>query len=510
MITKAYLEGEASREAIKEVAGKIGKTIGNTLGPSGRNYFIPSGITNDGATILNNMRFADECKDSLAMAFGEIALRADKEAGDGTTTATVIGTRLAIDVLEKVQDLETPTPGSTPVMQLARQLEEEKDKVIALLEVKAVPTDTLEKLTNVAMTAMEDKEGAKIVAEAIWEGGKNTMPVMEDGCNGKIEKDVINGVKFGFNIASSDMFTHTGRAELENMGVLVVNHAFEQYSEMSGIMSQILQEKSDINGLVIVANNFSIPFTRQATEVGRRSPFKFVLMQRKNVDNDVYEDVAAYVNAGFIDTHPKTGRKLSELTTKDIGRVKKVIAREKEVIFIGGQGEEALTEGDTAYNTRLGKRIRDLEEMLETEKKDKKDIEQRIAILKGGIVTVYVDAQTAAEKYYLKLKVEDAMNSCRSALNEGMVKGGGTQLADIAGELGEDSLMDSALKAPYRRIQQNHGEDLSIDDSVLDSLTVIKSAVKNAVSVVKLLITTEGVIADVQPSMVEELRKVHE
>lgn len=513
-MTKHYKLGEDSRKILIKVSKELRGIVGKTLGPSGRNYFIPTGITNDGRTILENCRYKDPAEDAASLAFNEIAIRTDLDGGDGTTTATVIGTQLTEDLLDKVRDIDTPTPNSIPVMELSRQLDEEKDKVIKLLEDKGQPVDTLEKLEYIALTAMEDTEGAKLVAEAIWEAGKDTFPILENGLNGKIEKDIIDGVSYPFKIANKSFFDDPSRkeAEFQNCAILVVNHAFEEYAELSNFMLSLVKDKPKIGGLVIVANHFSIPFLRHVSEIKKKMGFSIVPVECKNIHNDTYQDLASLVDAHFIDTHPQGSKSISDLVYRDSGLASKVVARDKETIFIGGRGKEAILPiagADGKYKTRVQKRVEDIKADMKKEKnkKEKDHMELRAAALEGGIATIYVDAQTDAKKYYLKLKVQDAMNSCRNALGEGMVRGGGLALKEVAEELGEDSLMYNALIAPYDQIQKNHGETLKIGKNVLDSLTVIKSAIKNAVSVAGILVSVEGIISDEEPSMVESLKE---
>src|SRR3990167_5561141 len=184
---KEYKFGSEAREAIKKVATTIGDTLGKTLGPAGRNYQIPEGITNDGRSILAHIRFPDECEDNVALAFHEVANKTDGEVGDGTTTATVIATELVKDLIDKVPDLDTPIPGQQSVMELSRLLEEEKDRAIELLSKKVIPVTTLEQLEQVAFTAMEDKTIAKQVAETIFKAGKDSFTALDEGFSGKIE-----------------------------------------------------------------------------------------------------------------------------------------------------------------------------------------------------------------------------------------------------------------------------------------------------------------------------------
>jgi len=496
MIKKIYKLGREGREAIKNVSKQVGDILGKTLGPAGRNYFLPSGITNDGRTIVSEIRFEDECEDNVALAFHEMARQTDKDAGDGTTTTMVIGAQLALDCIDRVPDIDTPLGESKSSMELAKELEAEKDKVLEILKSKIIKVESLEDLRKVAYTAMEDKVGADIVAETMWQAGKDAYPILDNGFNGKIETSVVKGITLPFNIATASMFNGVGKVEYSEIPILVANHCFEQYLEIAPFILSMLQSKTKQNGLAIVAKQFSVPFINSVSDAVKRAGFPMVLISG-NFHNDTFGDIAAFCDAKLIDTHPKTGVKIAEAKFNDAGFCKTFIAREKETTFIGGRGLESLVFGKETL-TKVGVRVKEIEKLKETEKdgKERDLMDKRISALLGGIATIYVDAKTVAERYYLKLKVEDAMNSCKGALNDGMVKGGGATLKEIADELGETSLLYNALLKPYDRIIQNNlGKEFDLKE-VYDSYLVVKAAVANAVSVVKVLITIEGIIAN--------------
>lgn len=509
MEKKVYSLGNEAREKIKATAKFIGDTIGKTLGPAGRNYFLPNGITNDGKEIMKQIRFKGECQDQIALAFHEIARQQDKDAGDGTTTAMVIGAKIIEEIIDKIGDIDVPMPNSVSSMEILKRLEDEKDKAISLLENKIEKVEDLEALKKVAFTAMEHKEGADIIAEAIWEGGKNTFPVINEGFNEKIEKEVIKGVSFPLKIAHQSFFNKVNEAEVENALVLVLNHHFEEYAELSNFFSTLLNEQNrknrkNFSSLIIIAKNFSIPFINSVSVVSKGSGAPIIPVSA-DFHEDTFKDIAAFVDAKYIDTHPKTGKKITDISFDDAGFIKKAIIREKESIFIGGRGLERVgMKGDKMINC-VEARIEEIKEALKNEKNNnERDLmEKRIAILSGGITTIYIDAKTLAERHYLKLKAEDTINSCRAALNYGIVKGGGVALKEVAEELNEDSFLYKSLLETYNRIKKNNVGNEVDNSDIYDAYLVNKSAIENAVSVVKILISVEGIIADKEKDLFE-------
>lgn len=512
---KQYKLGTDSRVAIKRVAKDVGDILGKTLGPAGRNYFLPVGITNDGKTILEHIRFANECEDQAALAFHEIARAQDKEVGDGTTTACVVGSELYLSNVDSVADIDTPVYGASSVIDLMEKIDKEKEKAIELLKTKVEKVDTLEALERVAFTSVENEETAKIVAKAMWDAGKDSFPILDEGFNEKVETDVLKGVKYPVVSPYPNM-----QGQYDNVMVLVVNHTFEEYAELSPLMVSLMQTKPTSGTLLLVGKQFSVPFIQKISETNRahadmaamkgQTGFKIILAAHPKIHQDTFEDLASYVDARCVDTHPKTGNKITDLIASDLGYAKKVIIGEKDTAFIGGRGEEALILTHEGSITRLGKRVEELKKQLETEKDatERTSIEKRIAGLLGGIATIYVDAKTAAERYYVKLKVEDAMNSCRAAMNGGMVKGGGVSLKEIAEELGTSSVLYKALKKPYDRIIANNLGQAVHTEGVYDAFEVARAGIENAVSVVKTLLTIEGIIADTDTSAITSLKEL--
>jgi len=261
---------------------------------------------------------------------------------------------------------------------------------------------------------------------------------------------------------------------------------------------------------VIVARQFSISFTAYITEFSKQTKFPIVLVSNEKFTNDEFGDIASFCGANLIDTQPRTGKQIITMTVKDTGSIKKFIARDKITQFIGGSGLDIKDIKNEKIQTRVSERVDEIKEAQKSEK-DKKEIkkmDKRISALLGGVTTIYVGAKTIVDKYYMKLKTENAVNSCIKALEGGMLQGGGLAFKEVADELGESSKLYKTLQAPYERIQQNNmGKEFDLEN-VFDSFLSMKASLENAVSTIGILLTVEGIIADYEPSMVEELSKV--
>lgn len=510
MIKKLYADGSAQNETeqlrpmVKRVARAINEKIGNTLGPGGRNYLTPQGITNDGVSILSEMRFRDEREDSLADCFMEVARRQDEDAGDGTTTATTLATALTPLVLDDVMDINTPLPGMKTVMGIKATLEEELTEALSLLTAQAAPVTTLDELIKVANTAMENHPSSRLIAETVFEVGYNSNIFLEEGYTGTVTQKTVRGVHMPLSIETPAMFTNQTRreAEHEHPLVIVANHVFETYQDLVPFMTGMMkssQNKPTKRPIVIIGKQFSVPFTAQIVSLMRQTQIPFLLLGARGLRDEELMDIAEFLNARYVDTHPKENQTPRQIAFEDAGTCEKILAGPKQTSFTGGDG---VAQG------RVSLRVEELQKLAETETnpEERKLLLRRAAGLQGGVATIYVDAKTAVDRYYLKKKVEDAVNSCKSALEHGTLPGGGLAYLRVAEQLPQDSYLARVLPVIHARVQQNAGGGLEIDpQSVRNAFYTDKVALENAVAVVKIILTLEGVIADVDRSLVDDL-----
>ena len=251
-IKKLYADGSAPRDTdqtrnlVSNVAKQIGSRVGNTLGPGGRNYMTGEGITNDGVSILKEIQFEDERENHIAAAYEEVAMRQDQDAGDGTTTATLLTTELTPLVLADVAPIEMPGIGKT-VMAIKGQLEDELAQALAFLEEEKTPPAgiTITELTHVANTAMEKHPSSNLIAETIHTIGYNSNTPLEEGFNGGITTKIVPGIHMPLKIETGAMFTNPSRKEAlhEDPIIIVANHVFEAYSDLSNFFTTMIEAK---------------------------------------------------------------------------------------------------------------------------------------------------------------------------------------------------------------------------------------------------------------------------
>jgi len=507
-IKKLYADGSApkdtdqTRPMVIRVAEQIATRIGNTIGPGGRNYMTPDGITNDGVSILDHMRFSDEREDSIADAFQEVARRQDTDAGDGTTTATLLTCALTPLVLNDVSDINVPMPGGKTVMDIKKTLEEELTEALTHLETLKNEDVTLDELKKVAYTAMESHPSSDLIAETIFEVGYNSNTSIKEGFSGKVEATVVPGIHMPLKIETPSMYTNPTRKEatLDNPVIIVANHVFEAVSDLSQFLSTMVANKEKPSPIVIIGKHFSVQFTAQIVAMSRQSGLRILLLNANGLRDDEFKDIAEYVDAKYYDTHPKEGDSITTMTYQDAGEAEQLIAGPVQTSLTGGRG---------IVSGRVSSRIADLQELASKEQipLERDLLLRRAAGLDGGVATLYVDAKTAVDRYYLKKKVEDTVNSCKAAMEYGTLAGGGVALMGVAKEMDAESYLFQALQVIHDRVQKNAGGNLAIGDDVRDSYHTVKSALENAVAVVKILTTMEGVIADPDRSFVDDLNQ---
>lgn len=510
MIKKIVVTGDEARGRIFRGVELIGKIVGATLGPAGRNAIIyrkykPPLITNDGVSIARHTYMEDEIEDLGAQTIVEAAMKTNEQAGDGTTTSVVLAVALVKECFERINGDEVLGP-KTNSMALKRDIENAKNKAVQSLISMSRPLEPGD-LKSIISTSLENLEYGEKIAEMIEAVGKDGYISVEDNWATQygVETEVILGMKFLGKYASPYMMTNARKeAVWEDAPILVTNHRIESVEQLKPLFEEL--NKQQVRKLVVIGgysegvDAFSKPFITIlansiiAAQSGKPGILSILAIKAPSLTSPELEDVAAYVNAKFVDK--STGWKLKDVMVSHLGGAKKIVVNESDTIITGGNGI-------------ADQRIAILQEQLDTEKDQmfKEKLKRRIASLSSGIGVIRVGAMTESESGYLKLKIEDAVAAAKAAIEEGVVPGGGLALKEVAEQLGEDNILYKVLQEPYNKIQENAGQPFEISPEVLDPVKVTRLALLNAVSAAGILITTETGISERRKSLWDELEK---
>jgi chaperonin GroEL len=477
---KIIKTGSEAREALRSGINKVADCVKVTLGPSGKNAVlgrrdITPIITNDGVSIARSIELEDEIEEQGAMIVKEASSLTDNEAGDGTTTTTVILQSLINDVFEQIKDSDSLLNTKKDTIKIKKEIDLLCEDVIQRLKKKSRKISQKE-IYDVALISAEYPWVAEILEKVFKEVGVDGYISVEEA--NKTSYEIFKGIELQAGY-TSDYFVNNEKQEcvIENPSILISNSKFEDLISVAEIVKTMAEKEE--KGLVIVAPEFSKEVLSRFISTKVSTGFYIVAIKLPTFDkDDILKDLAVVTEARMLDKNLK-----DKPSYQHLGKVDRVIISESKSIFIGGKGD----------TTERKKELKQEIENCESEF-DKDKIEQRLSHLSGGFAVIKIGSTSQSEKTYFVLKVEDAVNAVRNALKDGVVKGGGVALKEISEEM-EDNLLSKALKAPYNQIQENYGGGLEITDSVLDPLTTISTAVKSACSLAGMVLTTEVVIA---------------
>ena len=516
---EALLESGARKKILAGV-NKAYNAVKLTLGPEGRNALLPRTfnrgprITNDGITILENIQPKDEYERIALEAYKEGSKKTNELKGDGTTTTAVIAGSLVNQIFGELSHEEIPTvslvgqkPKRKGVRALRLEMIEEKNKVIEEIKKVAKPIKTLADLEKIAIVSIgkEDEATAKSVAKMVWELGHDEKGYVEhhidvtEGYKGEVETETIVGMRFPSKVAHREFTNRKERFEMEanELPILITNYKFDNALQAIAILNHLKVPKIAI---------FSPEFSNKVLAsfiASRQNGAEIYPIKCPALRTEQMEDLAVYTGATVIDKDKE--RKLESITTADLGYAEKIVVKDTEnredAVLWGGRGEKVKRGSGTLITERqdmLKKQI--LESRNEV---TKLSLERRIANLHSAVGVIRVGSSTSAEGLFIKLKVEDGVNACKSALKDGYVRGGGLCLKEIAEKLPE-SILTNALKAPYEQIQKNAGGSLEIGKDIIDPAGVVIAEVEHGVSVASILITTDILIPESRERSVYE------
>ena len=514
-----------ARDSVLKGVDVLADAVKVTLGPKGRNVVLDKGygspvIVNDGVSIAKEIELEDTFANMGAKLIYEVANNTNDTAGDGTTTATVLAQSIVHKGLEAVEK------GANPVF-LKDGIDMASKKVAEVLLSKAKKIDSASDIASVASISSGSKEIGQIISDAMEKVGKSGVINVDESKGFDTSLEVTEGLKYDKGYISPYMVSDREKmaVEMENPLVLVTDQKISTIQDVLGILEQIVQQNK---ALLIIADDIENEVISTLVVNKLRGTFNVVATKAPGFgDNqkDQLADIAVLTGATVISKD--LGMQLKDMKMSDLGTCKKVIVEKDSTTLIEGAGsKEAFKE-----------RIVELESLLEktTSDYDKKKLHERIAKLSNGVAVIKVGATTEAEMKDKKLRIEDALNATRAAIEEGIIIGGGACLADISKEVRDELRSDvvdvqkginivlDSLTAPLYQIAENAGYDgdeivkqqlnekmnIGFDakngkwvdmfkEGIVDPCKVTRSALLNAASVSGLLITTEAAVGTIK------------
>jgi chaperonin GroEL len=512
---------EDARRAMLRGVDILADAVKVTLGPRGRNVVLEKKfgsplITNDGVTIAKEIELEDAFENMGAQLVKEVATKTNDVAGDGTTTATVLAQALIREGLKNV------TAGANPIG-LRRGIEKAVKAAVEEIKRIATPISGKESIANVASISAGDEEIGQQIAEAMEKVGKDGVITVEESKGFTTEVEVVEGMQFDRGYISPYMVTDPDKMEavLDEPYILITDKKIGNIQEILPVLERVVQSgrsllivAEDVEGealATLVVNKLRGTFTAVAVKAPGFGD------RRKAMLQDI-----AILTGGQVITE-ELGLELKSTTVDQLGRARQVRVSKENTIIVDGFGEKANIEA----------RVNQIKAQLEetTSEFDKEKLQERLAKLAGGVAVIKVGAATETELKEKKLRIEDALNATRAAVEEGIVAGGGTALVNVISALdavkleGDEAtglnIVRAALEAPIRQIAANAGLEGAViverlkkekvgigfnaatgewvnmlEAGIVDPAKVTRSALQNAASVAALFLTTEAVIAD--------------
>ena len=529
-MAKEVLFGEDVKKKLKKGIDTVADAVKVTLGPRGRNVVLDKGyggptITNDGVSIAKEITLEDKFENMGAEIIKEVASKTNDVAGDGTTTATVLTQALVHEGLKQ-------TTMGINSMAVRTGMEHAAEDVVAALKDMATQISSVDEIKQVATISAESAELGEKIAETIDKVGKDGVVTVEESQSFGIETELTEGMQFDKGYVSPYMVTNPERMESEfkDAHILLTDKKISSVQEILPLLEKVAQTGK--KELVIIADD--VEGEALATLVVNKLKGGFSVLAVKapgygDRKKDMLADIATTTGGTVI--MEEVGLKLETVELEQLGKADRVIATKDSTTIVGGGGTK------TSIDDRVGALKAQLDQA--SSKFDKEKLEERIAKLSGGVAVIRVGAATETEMKYLKLKIEDAVNATKAAIEEGIVPGGGSSLAAAAAtvratvekktadmtreEMIGYAIVLDALTAPIKQIAANTGklsgdvivekiasmggnagydaakgemvEDM-IKAGIIDPVKVERSGVQHAVSAAAILLTSEAAIAD--------------
>ncbi|VJN59961.1 chaperone GroEL [Streptococcus pneumoniae] len=510
-----------ARSAMVRGVDILADTVKVTLGPKGRNVVLEKSfgsplITNDGVTIAKEIELEDHFENMGAKLVSEVASKTNDIAGDGTTTATVLTQAIVREGIKNV------TAGANPIG-IRRGIETAVAAAVEALENNAIPVANKEAIAQVAAVSSRSEKVGEYISEAMEKVGKDGVITIEESRGMETELEVVEGMQFDRGYLSQYMVTDSEKmvADLENPYILITDKKISNIQEILPLLESILQSNRP---LLIIADDVDGEALPTLVLNKIRGTFNVVAVKAPGFGDRrkaMLEDIAI-LTGGTVITED-LGLELKDATIEALGQAARVTVDKDSTVIVEGAGNpEAISHRVAVIKSQIE---------TTTSEFDREKLQERLAKLSGGVAVIKVGAATETELKEMKLRIEDALNATRAAVEEGIVAGGGTALANVIPavatlELTGDeatgrNIVLRALEEPVRQIAHNAGFEGSIvidrlknaelgigfnaatgewvnmiDQGIIDPVKVSRSALQNAASVASLILTTEAVVAN--------------
>ena len=524
-MAKEIKYGAEARKALEAGVNQLADTVRVTLGPKGRNVVLAKSygsplITNDGVTIAKDIELEDAFENMGAQIVKEVATKTNDVAGDGTTTATVLAQAM---INEGMKNLAA---GANPIV-LRKGMKKACDKAVEAILDMSETISGKDQIARVASISAGDDEVGQMVADAMEKVSKDGVITIEESKSMKTELDLVEGMQFDRGYISAYMATDMEKmvAELDNPYILITDKKISNIQEILPLLEQIVQSGSK---LLIIAEDIEGEALTTLIVNKLRGTFQVVAVKAPGYGDrrkEMLQDIAILTGGKVISE--ELGYELKDATLDDLGRAKSAKITKENTVIVDGMGAKEDIAG----------RVNVIKAQLEetTSEFDKEKLQERLAKLAGGVAVIRVGAATETEMKEAKLRMEDALNATRAAVEEGLISGGGSayihaakKVAELVKNLEGDEktgakVVLKAMEAPLFHIAANAGLEGSviinkikesevgvgfdaynetyvnmIEAGIIDPVKVTRSALQNATSVASTMLTTESVVADIK------------
>ncbi|MBE6621185.1 MAG: chaperonin GroEL [Ruminococcaceae bacterium] len=523
-MAKDILYGIEARSALMRGVDKLADTVKITLGPKGRNVVLDKKfgsplVTNDGVTIAKDIELEDAAENMGAQLVKEVATKTNDAAGDGTTTATLLAQALVREGMKNV------TAGANPMV-LRKGIKKAVDRAVECLVANSKPVSGKEDIARVGTISAGDEVIGQLIADAMEKVTSDGVITVEESKSADTYSEVVEGMQFDRGYLSPYMATDTDKMEavLDDALILITDKKLSNIQDILPLLEQIVQAGKK---LLIVAEDVEGEALTTLVLNKLRGTFTCVAVKAPGFGDrrkEMLRDIAILTGGEVISS--ELGLELKDTTLGQLGMARQVKVNKENTIIVGGAGE----------SDEIKARIAQIKSAIETTTSDfdREKLQERLAKLAGGVAVIKVGAATEAEMKEKKLRIEDALNATRAAVEEGIVAGGGTAylnvMADVAALVetteGDERtgirIVLKALEEPVRQIAANAGVDGSVivdkittsgkigygfdaynevycdmmASGIVDPTKVTRSALQNAASIASVILTTESVVAN--------------